>query len=332
MSSLSLAECQLVAVFMTSVAYGIYLVTLGMCLQTLFWPQSAERRVKMNRPLAVAMVLMAIFATLEAAFTLRFAMDGFIYKNGPGGPEAVFRNVSAWVNVMKTTDVQVMTFIGDGILIYRCFVIYARSRLVIIFPIILWIGNGVCGGLQIWSTVVAPENTGQAVLGAYVTAFFVITVSTNILVTGLIVLRIWRVDKASPRSFVTYGRPTLQHVAIVLVESGLLYTTTVIVALAVHLSGNNAITPMADIMVEIIGISFNLIIIRVNRGIAVGDVDDAPRLQSFGIPLRSMRRPAFDGGVEIAISTHVDRSPATDDNISVMSKHDGSTKGAATIA
>lgn len=38
----------------------------------------------MNRPLAVAMVLMAVFATLEAAFTLRFAMDGFIYKNRPG--------------------------------------------------------------------------------------------------------------------------------------------------------------------------------------------------------------------------------------------------------
>lgn len=83
-------------------------------------------------------------------------------------------------------------------------------------------------------------------------------------------------------------------------------------------------------MVEIIGISFNLII-RVNRGIAVGDVVDAPRLQSFGIPLRSMRRPTYDGGVEIAISTHVDRSPA-DDTMSVMSKHDGSTKGATTIA
>lgn len=100
-ASFSLEECQLVAVFMTSVAYGVYLVTLGMCVRTLFWPQSGEHRASVNRPLAVAMVLMAIFATFEAAFTLRFALDGFIYRNGPGGPTAVFKNVSSWVNVMK---------------------------------------------------------------------------------------------------------------------------------------------------------------------------------------------------------------------------------------
>lgn len=131
----SLEECQLVAVFMTSVAYGVYLVTLGMCVRTLFWPQSGDRRTSINRPLAAAMVLMAVFATFEAAFTLCFALEGFIYRNGPGGPTAVFKHVSSWVNVMKvcqrwlfglrrwlmccaqTTDVQVMTFIGDGILV-----------------------------------------------------------------------------------------------------------------------------------------------------------------------------------------------------------------------
>lgn len=68
--------------------------------------------------------------------------------------------------------------------IYRCFVIYARSRRVIAFPFILWVANGVCGILQIWRTASAPETAGQNVLGDYVTAFFFITVVTNILVTG----------------------------------------------------------------------------------------------------------------------------------------------------
>lgn len=94
------------------------------------------------------------------------------------------------------------------------------------------------------------------------------TVSTNILVTGVCYSfdtqgRLpneprYQADKASSRSFVTYGHPTLQHVAIVLVESGLLYTTIVVVALAARLSGNNAITPMADIVRPQITIALQL--------------------------------------------------------------------------
>lgn len=62
--------------------------------------------------------------------------------------------------------------------------IYARSWRVIAGPFVLWVGNGVCGILQIWRTATASKTAGQTVLGDYVTAFFVITVVTNILVTG----------------------------------------------------------------------------------------------------------------------------------------------------
>lgn len=65
---------------------------------------------------------------------------------------------------------------------------------------------------------------------------------------GLIVLRIWRVDKASAKHSAGYRRPTLKHISFVLVESGLLYTATAVIALAIHLAGSNAITPMADIV------------------------------------------------------------------------------------
>lgn len=68
-------------------------------------------------------------------------------------------------------------------------------------------------------------------------------------------------------------------------------------------------------MVEIIGISFNLIIVRVNRGIAVGDVcdhnsgrDNAGCVYASPFPMGPMRAGG-NSALEITVSTQVDCSP-----------------------
>ena len=65
-------------------------------------------------------------------------------------------------------------------------------------------------------------------------------------------------------------------------------------------------------MVVVVGISFNLIIIRVDKGIAVGTTYASTTHVNTSIPLkfRSTRRtdaPASSAGVEVVISTDVDR-------------------------
>ena len=64
-------------------------------------------------------------------------------------------------------------------------------------------------------------------------------------------------------------------------------------------------------MVVIVGISFNLIIIRVNRGIAVsGNIcdDNAGCVHVSQFPLGPMRSGGHSA-LEITVSTQVDRSP-----------------------
>lgn len=100
MGAFPVDEAQIVALFMEAVAYGIYLVTLGMCIQVLFWGRTG-RKERYNWPLVAVAASMFIFATFDVSFGLRHNLDAFIFYKGSGGPDAEFEDISYWVNVMK---------------------------------------------------------------------------------------------------------------------------------------------------------------------------------------------------------------------------------------
>jgi hypothetical protein len=99
-TSFPVDEAQLIKVFMEAVAYGVYLVTVGMCVRALFWENIGRRRERLNWPLIVVAALMCTFATMDVSFGLRHNLDAFIFYKGSGGPNAEFEDISYWVNVM----------------------------------------------------------------------------------------------------------------------------------------------------------------------------------------------------------------------------------------
>ena len=102
-------EAQIVALFMESVFYGIYLVTLAQCLRALLWsPLENKFKSRLNWPMLVVTILLAVFATLDAAFGLRHLLDAFIFWKGPGGAIEELNNISYWVNVMKVRPIVIM--------------------------------------------------------------------------------------------------------------------------------------------------------------------------------------------------------------------------------
>lgn len=101
MPSFPVTEAQIVALFMEAVSYGIYVVTLALCIRALFWDRQGTRKKAVNWPMVVVMVLMAVFATLDMSLGLKHNLDAFIFYTGPGGAAAEFDNISYWVNVMK---------------------------------------------------------------------------------------------------------------------------------------------------------------------------------------------------------------------------------------
>ncbi|KAF5310296.1 hypothetical protein D9619_010551 [Psilocybe cf. subviscida] len=265
---------QIVGLWMETLFYGIYLVTFVLCIQVLLW-DSAHARFKhpgtWNRPLLVAALLMFIFGTLDVALGLQHNLKAFWFGIQSGqiqGPADEFARISEWVNVMKLANYDAQTFIGDGILLYRCYMIYNRKWLVILVPGLLWLGTLAFSIVTI--VIEATLGTGvlnQSQLKPFITGTLSMTLAMNVITTSLMVYRIWNIQQRTNRRLSRLsGIDPYSRVLRVLIECGAIYTVSVIILFVCYLANNNAQLPVSDSIVQIIGITFNLIIINVGRG------------------------------------------------------------------
>ncbi|KAJ3710889.1 hypothetical protein DFJ43DRAFT_1170417 [Lentinula guzmanii] len=267
---------QIVGLFMECILYGVYLVSLGYCLRALLldpFEQGLQRKKHINWVMLVVALLLCLFATLDVAFGLRHNLDAFSYYHGPGGATEELNDISYWVNVMKTADYVAQTFIGDGMLIYRCYIVYEKNWKIVIPSILFWLGGSVCGALLTYTfaTLRSPAliDTSKAV--PYVDTMIALSLTMNTLTTALIVGKIWSVDRqnATLMSNTTANAirtSKLHRVMRIIIESAALYTISTLIFVITYVAGSNANYGTSDNVVQIIGISFNLIIIRVDAG------------------------------------------------------------------
>ncbi|EGO28970.1 hypothetical protein SERLADRAFT_353852, partial [Serpula lacrymans var. lacrymans S7.9] len=287
---------------MECILYGIYLVTLVQCLRALLWSDSNhafKSRNKINWPMLVVAILLCTFATLDVAFGLRHNLVAFVYYTGQGGATAEFEDISYWVNVMKTVDYVIQTLIGDAMLMYRCYLVYERNWKIIIPSFIIWLSSLSCGIVVIITFATldtsALLNVSQA--EPFVDSVLGTTLGMNIITTSLIVYRIWSVDRQTARMTVSTSSrrgSRLKHVVRILVESAALYTVSVLVFVCTYAASNNANYGTSDNVVQIIGISFNLIIIRITSGRSFENMTAvAPTLPTIEINKRRTMQNSF---------------------------------------
>ncbi|KAJ6566306.1 hypothetical protein B0H19DRAFT_871660, partial [Mycena capillaripes] len=255
-----------------SIFWGIYVVTLGFCLKALLRTQNRWKRpAEISKPMLVVTVLMGCIATFDMCLTFAINLNAFVFYHGPGGPKAAFDNTSGWMDVMGTIDVIAQIVLGDIMLIYRCWIVYGRSWIAIIVPVILAIAGLVCIALSIFLEVTLPAASQfDTSYKQVVVSTWALTICINVVTTSLILFRIWSVDRlnvglisqnSAPRS----ANSPYHNAKRIIIESGLLYTTMATVTASAYISGSNAFAPLTGIDVQMIGITFNLILIRVHR-------------------------------------------------------------------
>ncbi|TFK38521.1 hypothetical protein BDQ12DRAFT_582127, partial [Crucibulum laeve] len=268
-----ITEAQLWGLFLESIAYGIYLVTVAYCAQALLRSSAGWKRLdEINWSMVIVAILLFCLASLDLMFGFYNNLKAFItFGNIKDGALNEFTDISSWVNVMKSVTLVVQTMIGDGILVYRCWVVYNKSWLLTGFSFILWLGGVFCTIYIIYieSTLHTKALVNSSKLAPVITAFWSITISLNIITTALLVARIWKADRDnnaygihSSSTGYTHRPSALKNVMRSVIESGLLYTVTAFISFVVYIVGSTAAYPVTDVEVQIIGIAFNLIIIR----------------------------------------------------------------------
>lgn len=256
-------ESQIVGLFTESVLYGIYLMTFLSCMRLLlFRDGSLQSFSSLNHTMVAAALAMFLFGTLDVAFGLRHNLDAFIYSQGYGTPIAQFSSISYWVNVMKMVSYVGQTFVGDSILLFRCWVVYNKRLLIIFTPLVLWLGGIACGITACYFEATTNSNSlNSPALVPFISSMLSLTLAMNLLTTVLIVRRIWSIRTGGKLEQDTQ-RP-LSRLTRVLIESGTLYTFSIIILFILYMTSNNAQFIVSDAVVQIIGITFNLVLTRV---------------------------------------------------------------------
>ncbi|THV02598.1 hypothetical protein K435DRAFT_962909 [Dendrothele bispora CBS 962.96] len=277
-SSFPVTEAQLVAGYLGSVLYGFHTIAFGFGLhRTWDLSMSASSRgiVKlkerswntMNRLLLCAGVLLWILATLHIILFLRDSIQAFVFYQGPGGPAAAILE-RGWSGHVRSFVFLFETVIGDTVMIYRCFIVYGHSWPIVSPSLILLLAEFGCGLASFIIQVKTPPSIVLTDVGdtlrSVTLATWAITCALTTLNTFLIILRIWLVEKNS-RAYIT---PTasrdnrLMYAIRIVMESGSLYAVVMLILLIVYSIGSNGAYPLTDSVPQVIGIAFNLIVVR----------------------------------------------------------------------
>ena len=202
-----------------------------------------------------------------------------------------------------------MTWLGDGLVIYRCFVIWNEDFYVILLPSLLLVIS-----IAIQSTLLyAFRHSGllpsQVQFNLTVTVYPMNFVQ-NTLTTGLIAFKIWRQHRQSVAAGVRPFGSSLIGVMRVVIESALLYTLELLFLIILSCRESYGQFVVRAAAVPSIGIVFNLIAVRVHLTQAKSHPTDF--IQDLSTWLCSEAEEATTPSVaDMELATHSKNNPTS---------------------
>ncbi|KAJ6451275.1 hypothetical protein C8R45DRAFT_1223861 [Mycena sanguinolenta] len=242
------------------VIYGFYL-NLFITSTYLFCRRFTSRR---GDPLYRSIIFVStffLFASVTATcilLTVR-VFQGFILFEA--GPTAFFEDQSQATSVALNTVTLASMFFNDFLMIYRLYIVWCRTKPVMILPGLAWIGFTVCAVL----VVVFRRITPDLALVTSLTPSFVFTLLTNTYCTVFIVWKIYNITRAC----LPEGGADLRDLLGMLVESSALYTSWALLYAVTHQIDNNAQYLAVATLPPIAGIANALVQTRIAMGNSV---------------------------------------------------------------
>ncbi|KAJ7234296.1 hypothetical protein C8J57DRAFT_1380985 [Mycena rebaudengoi] len=186
--------------------------------------------------------------------------------------------------------------IADGLLIYRCYVVWNHDWRIIVLP-----------HRSVFSSCVSRVLTLGEACGLDVfldaTPQFAVILATNFLATGLTAGRIWWISHHSRAYLEEAAQRRYASAIVLIVESGMLYSATILAFLIVISFPSLSSTleePVLQIVTQVMGIAPTLIIVRVGLGVTVeGSLNTFRTTTTTSIPLRQQRHAGSRLGTSI---------------------------------
>ncbi|KAK0205923.1 hypothetical protein DFS33DRAFT_543121 [Desarmillaria ectypa] len=258
----SIEAAEFIAIIVESVLYGFAALLISITL----WVLTRERsKRELSIVTLVGVCALAILSTLHLVADGVYVYQGFIASKGD---HTYFLDSTKFT--FKNTVYFLETLLADGILIYRCYIVW-QNVLIIAFPILGWIGTVVAGAHTIWSIAGKTGIKNQDAIfvhqtGQWVVSFYSVALTTNISATFILATKLWIAHRHAVEYFGSMStrtsRSSFYPIILVIVECGALYSLALVTMLTTYLWQSNAAYLVIDLIGQIIPITFSIILLR----------------------------------------------------------------------
>lgn len=254
--------------------YGIVVTLFLQCMGALLNPASNARGY-MKWGLVAHTVAMFLFVTVYATINLNlqsisyvdnrgYPGSGDILPPGPFGYQSL--TYSKPISLVSSVMFQLNQWLADGLLLYRCHVIYSVNHWIIAFPCLMYLATFAMGIMVLYAFSQPGSLYWDAVaIYNFSLSYYSISLSLNVLLTLLIVIRVVLHSRKIRNAMGTQATVSGVYKAIItiLIESFALYAVSFLLYIATWGANSTLVYVFNPILPETQVIAPFLITLRV---------------------------------------------------------------------
>ncbi|VDC04877.1 unnamed protein product [Peniophora sp. CBMAI 1063] len=199
---------------------------------------------------------MLVIATAHISIDVARACTGF---NGTTAAEAFFFRVDSGTFLAKGVLWMIQTMLGDSILIWRCYVVFGRSVLLVL-PMIAGFLLFICSAVGVLYNFAHASAGSVFGLKKWLTLYFCSTLFVNVACSAALTIQIIRKAQSTPRP-VSRTAPVVAAL-VAIIDTASLYTIGYLGVLVSYLTGSNGQYTAIDLLVPLVGLTFVLIMLQ----------------------------------------------------------------------
>ncbi|KAF8874698.1 hypothetical protein CPB84DRAFT_1797216 [Gymnopilus junonius] len=187
----------------------------------------------------------------------------------PGGPVAYFEeNTTWWVNTFGTATSVAADVMSQALLLFRCYIITDSNTWIIFLPALMFVTSSALGIVSVIESALPKHFLLSGAVGKFGVPWISISVSFNVVVTAIISSRLMYAHRQLKNvTLVTHNR-RYAGVTAIMVESALPLAVAGILFAVFYGKNSRAAIAFGNIWGSMVGISPQLIIFRLSKGIA----------------------------------------------------------------
>ncbi|TFY83148.1 hypothetical protein EWM64_g865 [Hericium alpestre] len=207
-----------IGLILGAMLYGLELYIFFQSIYCLLTRSSRRQHTLFYIAYSVIMLLLLTIAV--ATDSVLGQLMWIEHRDIPGGPPAYLQqSLTTWWQTLGSTADLASNVLGDGLLLYRCYMVWGSRLSIVALPFLVYLGSFVLSIFTIIESVSPGSNIVKGATISFEVPYMALSVGLNIIVTLLISSRLFMMRRQIAKVMAPELANTYTNIIAILVES-----------------------------------------------------------------------------------------------------------------